>query len=162
LADGRARSGERGQPCQQHERNRAHRESSLHRRILREDTASPRLKDAAMDEFVRIFSLDEVAPGTARVATVGGYDVGVFNVDGTIYAIDNLCPHVDGPLHGGKVNNAACTVTCPLHGREFSLVDGTEGYGRQSVVTFDVSVRDDEIYVASTPRPLVAPGTPRT
>jgi 3-phenylpropionate/trans-cinnamate dioxygenase ferredoxin subunit len=113
------------------------------------------LKTDAMEEFVRVFSLNEVAPGTARVATLGDYDVGVFNVDGTIFAIDNACPHVDGPLHGGKVNNAACTVTCPLHGREFSLVDGTEGYGRQSVATFDVSVRDGEIYVSSTPRLLL-------
>jgi nitrite reductase/ring-hydroxylating ferredoxin subunit len=118
-----------------------------------------RIEDAAMDEFVRVFSLDEVAPGTARLATVGSYDVGVFNVDGTIYAIDNVCPHVDGPLHGGKVNKAACTVSCPLHGRDFSLIDGTEGYGRQSVATFDVSVRDGEIYVASTPRPLVSGAT---
>jgi nitrite reductase/ring-hydroxylating ferredoxin subunit len=119
-----------------------------------------RLEDRSMDEFVRVFSLDEVAPSTARMTTVGGYDVGVFNVDGTIYAIDNVCPHVDGPLHGGTVNKIACTVTCPLHGREFSLVDGTEEYGRQSVATFDVSVRDGEIYVASAPRPLV-PGAPR-
>lgn len=110
-----------------------------------------------MDEFVRVFSLDEVPPGKARLATVGSYDVGVFNVDGTIYAIDNVCPHVDGPLHGGTVNPTACTVVCPLHGREFSLADGTEDFGRQSVATFDVSVRDGEIYVASTPRPLVPP-----
>ena len=42
LGDGRARSGKRGQTCQQHERNRAHRESSLHcHQILREETASP-------------------------------------------------------------------------------------------------------------------------
>jgi nitrite reductase (NADH) small subunit len=114
-----------------------------------------------MDDFVRVLSLDEVAPGTARVATVGSYDVGVFNVEGTIYAIDNVCPHVEGPLHGGKVNPAACTVQCPLHFREFSLLDGTEEYGRQSVATFDVSVRDGDIYVASTPRPLV-PGRQRT
>jgi nitrite reductase/ring-hydroxylating ferredoxin subunit len=113
-----------------------------------------------MDEFVRVFSLDEVPPGKARLATVGSYDVGVFNVDGTIYAIDNVCPHVEGPLHGGPVNATTCTVTCPLHGREFSLVDGTEDFGRQSVATFEVSVRDGEIYVASTPRPLV-PGKPR-
>ena len=114
-----------------------------------------------MDDFVRVFPLDEVAPGTARLATVGGYDVGVFNVDGTIYAIDNVCPHVDGPLHGGKVNPTTCTVMCPLHGREFSLIDGTEEYGRQSVVTFEVSVRDGDIYVASTPRPLVPGPTKR-
>jgi nitrite reductase/ring-hydroxylating ferredoxin subunit len=114
-----------------------------------------------MDEFVRVFSLDEVAPGAARVARIGDYEVAVFNVDGTIYAIDELCPHVDGPLHGGPVNKTACTVTCPLHGREFSLVDGTEGYGRQSVATFDVSVRGGEIYVASTPRPLVTVARPK-
>jgi nitrite reductase/ring-hydroxylating ferredoxin subunit len=43
-----------------------------------------------MDEFVRVFSLDEVAPGTARVTTIGDYEVAVFNVDGTLYAIDEL------------------------------------------------------------------------
>jgi 3-phenylpropionate/trans-cinnamate dioxygenase ferredoxin component len=108
-----------------------------------------------MDELVRVFSLAEVPPGTARVTEIGDYQVGVFNVNGSIYAIDNLCPHVDGPLHGGPIDTEACTVTCPLHGREFSLVDGTEGYGRQSVVTFEVSIRDGDIYLASTPRPLV-------
>jgi nitrite reductase/ring-hydroxylating ferredoxin subunit len=114
-----------------------------------------KVEDAAMDDCVRVFSLDEVAPGKARVTTVGDYDIGVFNVDGTIYAIDNVCPHVDGPLHGGPVNATACTVTCPLHGRVFSLVDGTEEYGRQPVATFEVSVRDGDIFIASTPRPLV-------
>jgi nitrite reductase/ring-hydroxylating ferredoxin subunit len=114
-----------------------------------------------MDDFVRVFSLDEVPPGTARVTPLGDYEVGVFNVDGTIYAIDNVCPHVDGPLHGGKVNPVACTVMCPLHFREFSLIDGTEGYGRQSVVTFDAAVRDGAIYIAQAPRPLVPP-RPRT
>ena len=94
-----------------------------------------------MDEFVRVFSLEEVAPGTARVTTVGDYDVGVFNVDGA--------------LHGGKVNKTTCRVSCPLHGREFSLIDGTEEYGRQPVATFDVEVRDGAIFVAAAPRPLV-------
>ncbi len=104
---------------------------------------------------MRVFSLAEVPADTARVTQIGAYDVGVFNVDGTIYAIDNRCPHVDGPLHGGKVDKETCTVSCPLHFRDFSLIDGTEEYGRQSVAVFDVSVRDGEIFVASTPRPLV-------
>jgi nitrite reductase/ring-hydroxylating ferredoxin subunit len=108
-----------------------------------------------MDDFVRVFSLAEVAPGTARVATVGEYEVGVFNIDGTIYAIDDVCPHVEGPLHSGVINKAACTVTCPLHAWDFNLADGTEGFGRRSVATFEVSVRDGEIFVGSTPRPLV-------
>jgi 3-phenylpropionate/trans-cinnamate dioxygenase ferredoxin subunit len=108
-----------------------------------------------MEDFVRAFALADVPPGSARITEIGDYQVGVFNVNGTIYAIDNLCPHVDGPLHGGPIDTEACTVTCPLHGREFSLVDGTEGYGRQSVVTFEVSIRDGDIYLASTPRPLV-------
>jgi nitrite reductase/ring-hydroxylating ferredoxin subunit len=108
-----------------------------------------------MDEFVRVFSLDQVPPGAARVTRFGGHEVGVFNIDGTIYAIDDVCPHVEGPLHSGTVNKAACTVTCPLHAWDFSLVDGTEGFGRQSVATFEVSVCDGDIYVASTPRPVV-------
>jgi nitrite reductase (NADH) small subunit len=103
--------------------------------------------------FMRVFSLDELKPGSARVVTVGEYEVGVFNVDGTIYAIDDLCPHVGGPLHSGHVDNEAKTVTCPLHAWDYSLVDGTACIGRRrSVAAFDVSIRDGQVYVASDPR----------
>jgi nitrite reductase/ring-hydroxylating ferredoxin subunit len=46
----------------------------------------------------------------------------VFNVEGTIHAIDNDCTHDGGPLSEGVVNEGC--VVCPWHGAEFDLVTG--------------------------------------
>jgi nitrite reductase/ring-hydroxylating ferredoxin subunit len=39
-----------------------------------------------------------------------------------LFAFDDMCPHVGGSLRGGKVAGAA--VTCPWHGRRYSLASG--------------------------------------
>jgi nitrite reductase/ring-hydroxylating ferredoxin subunit len=102
--------------------------------------------------FVRVFALSEIKPGSARVETVGEHEVAIFNVDGAIYAIDDLCPHVGGPLHSGPVDAAEKTVTCPLHSWDFRLADGTNCQGRRSVAAYDVDIRDGDVYVAAQPR----------
>ncbi len=43
--------------------------------------------------------------------------------DGTsVYAMENACSHLGGPLDEGKVTDGA--VTCPWHGSRFRLKDG--------------------------------------
>ena len=102
--------------------------------------------------FVRVCSLAEIKPGSARVEMVGTYEVAIFNVGGTIYAIDDLCPHVGGPLHSGSVDAAEKIVTCPLHAWDFRLADGTNCQGRRSVAAYDVDIRDGDVYIAAEPR----------
>jgi nitrite reductase/ring-hydroxylating ferredoxin subunit len=77
---------------------------------------------AVVAEFVSVARLDDVAPGRSKVVTVRGVDVALFNVNGTIYAIDNLCPHEGGPLATGKV--LGTVVTCPWHRWRFDLATG--------------------------------------
>jgi len=46
----------------------------------------------------------DIAPGTTRsVRTMGGDDVLVCNVDGTFYAIANVCTHDGWPLDQGDL-----------------------------------------------------------
>ena len=54
--------------------------------------------------------------------TVGNKDLAVFNVDGTICAIADTCPHAGGSLGLGKLNGN--TVTCPVHGMKFDVTTG--------------------------------------
>lgn len=56
------------------------------------------------------------------VTASDGREIGLFNVGGKIYAIDNICPHAGAPLAEGIV--ADCTVTCPWHYWEFNLATG--------------------------------------
>ncbi len=122
---------------------------------MRENSDS--VQDA--DAFTFAFPLSELPPGKARAETIGTYSIGFFNIDGTIYAIDDDCPHQDGPLHSGPVDVADKTVTCPLHHWCFRLTDGMLSNGRRSVATFDVKISDGNVLVSPTPRPAATPGT---
>ena len=45
----------------------------------------------------------EVAPGTSKMVTVAGREIGIFNLDGEYFALANRCPHAGGPLCSGKI-----------------------------------------------------------
>ncbi|WP_280416839.1 Rieske 2Fe-2S domain-containing protein, partial [Nocardia carnea] len=45
--------------------------------------------------------MDEIPPGSSKVVPIGRHGVGVYNVNGTFYAIANYCPHEGGPLCSG-------------------------------------------------------------
>jgi hypothetical protein len=40
-------------------------------------------------DFIEVARLEEIAPGTSRFVRVAGHCLALFNVDGTIYAIDD-------------------------------------------------------------------------
>ena len=59
-----------------------------------------------------------------RLVEHDGHKIGVFNCEGTLYAIEDRCSHDDGPLAEGEFDAAACTFECPRHGSLFDLTTG--------------------------------------
>jgi 3-phenylpropionate/trans-cinnamate dioxygenase ferredoxin subunit len=86
----------------------------------------------------------ELPPGGMRLVEHEGTKIGVFNCDGTLYAIEDRCSHDNGPLAEGV---AACTVECPRHGSLFDLATGRPKTlpAFQPVQTFPVVIEDDTI-----------------
>lgn len=78
-----------------------------------------------MPEIVEVCRLTELPPGQVRLVEYDGLEIGVFNCDGTLYAIEDRCTHDDGPLAEGILDAVACTVECPRHGALFDLKTGT-------------------------------------
>ena len=112
---------------------------------------APEDDEIAVEEpFARVFAVSELQAGHATMVAVGDFDIALFNVDGEIFAIDDVCPHFAGSLAEGTVEGEA--VSCPLHGWCFNLRDGKMPGGRRSVATFDVRVDAGEVYVSRTPR----------
>ena len=72
--------------------------------------------------FRPVTTVSEVPPGEAVPFLVGDREVMLCNVDGALYAIDNVCSHDDGPLDQGVV--IGCEIECPWHGARFDLRDG--------------------------------------
>jgi len=100
-----------------------------------------------MAEFVKVASLSELAPGSAKVVEVLGKTIALFNVDGTIYATDNTCLHQGGPIGEGQLMGEV--IICPWHQWEYNVRTG-ENVDDSSlkVVTYPVQVEGSEIKVA--------------
>ena len=75
----------------------------------------------------------------ARTIDLDGRRIAVFRtLDDRIFALDDRCPHKQGPLCQGIVHGH--TVTCPLHNLRIALATG-EAEGGDEGCTDTVAVR---------------------
>lgn len=90
--------------------------------------------------------LEEISSGSIA-ATVGNRLIGVFDVDGCVYAIENVCPHGQALLTDGHVDGAV--VECALHNARFHIPSGQclNGPGRD-LATFVVRVTRRSIVIS--------------
>jgi len=75
-----------------------------------------------MSNWVRICHLAELLPGECQTGWDGDTPIAVFNVDGEVYAIEDICTHDGSELTGGPV--VGYEVECPRHGARFDVRTG--------------------------------------
>lgn len=99
-----------------------------------------------MSQFFKAAHKSDVDPGMGVVSEIEGKSVAIFNVDGSFYAINNICPHKGGPLGEGELEG--CVVTCPWHAWQFDVTTGknTENENLQCA-SYPVKVEGDIVYV---------------
>jgi 3-phenylpropionate/trans-cinnamate dioxygenase ferredoxin component len=97
--------------------------------------------------FERVASGADVAPGSVRVFQAGDRSIALCNLDGSFYAVDNLCTHDNGPLGEGTLYNG--TVECPRHGARFDVQTGAVKAlpAVRPVRTYPVQIDGDEVSV---------------
>jgi nitrite reductase/ring-hydroxylating ferredoxin subunit/uncharacterized membrane protein len=74
------------------------------------DTWTPAIADAELTE------------GALKRVEVDGVPLLLVRQQGRIYALDEVCSHLGGPLSEGTLDG--CSVICPWHGSQFALDDG--------------------------------------
>ena len=98
---------------------------------------------------IPVCPLAALPPGARHLVEHDGMKIGVFNCEGTIYAIEDRCSHDDGPLAEGDFDAEAGVAICPRHGSEFDVRTGRPlslpAY--QPVETFEVFVEDGLVKV---------------
>jgi len=99
-------------------------------------------------DFVEVLDIKKLPPGSHTVVSIKGKEVVLFNIDGEISAMGNICLHKGGPLSEGKVEKKydGYYVTCPWHGWEYNVKTGAAPpgfYDQQSL--YDTVVKDDKI-----------------
>ncbi|PXX08481.1 Rieske (2Fe-2S) protein [Mycolicibacterium moriokaense] len=97
---------------------------------------------------VVIGSVEEIPVGEGRTFAVDGKQIAVFRLrDGSLRAIDAVCPHKGGPLADGLSDDRV--VVCPLHGYTFDMGTGIEAGGADiSVRSYAVSAVDGTIRIS--------------
>jgi 3-phenylpropionate/trans-cinnamate dioxygenase ferredoxin subunit len=74
--------------------------------------------------LVDVAPVDELPPGSVKIVRAGSVAVGVYNLDGEYYAIEDRCSHDDGPLAEGEFDPEEAVVICPRHGSKFDIRSG--------------------------------------
>ena len=100
-----------------------------------------------MSKLIKVAETKDVSPGTGKVVQAEGRSIALFNVAGTFYAIDNTCPHRNGPIGEGEMSGDV--VTCPWHGAKFNVKTG-EVLGppaRSGVRSYPVTLQVDDVMV---------------
>ena len=72
--------------------------------------------------FVKVAEVGELSPGEMKMVELGTEQVLLANIDGNIYACDDICSHAYASLSEGDLNGAE--VECPLHGSVFNVMTG--------------------------------------
>lgn len=100
--------------------------------------------------------VSELPPGGRKVVEADGRSIGVFNVNGSFYALRNSCPHQAAPLCLGAIKGMTMPskpgeyiwgregeiVRCPWHGWEFDILTGRSIFNphKTRVKAYDVTV----------------------
>jgi nitrite reductase/ring-hydroxylating ferredoxin subunit len=97
--------------------------------------------------WVRAGAAADFPAGQGRAVSIEGRDVAVFNVNGTFYAMDNVCPHRGAPLSDGRLEGGI--VTCPWHGWEFDVrTGGLRMDPSRCSKTFPLERRGDDLFLS--------------
>ena len=96
-----------------------------------------------MDSVAKI---SEVPNFGTKVVSVSGREILLVNVKGTVYAVENECPHQGSPMNAAVVKDGH--ISCPRHGYRFSLTDGRcAEHPECKLATFPVQLNGDDISV---------------
>ena len=85
-----------------------------------------------------------------KIVVAGSISVGVYNLDGEFFAIEDRCSHDDGPLCEGEYDAEEGFAICPRHGAHIDIRTGRPLTlpAVEPVETFPVRVDDGIVKVS--------------
>jgi len=96
--------------------------------------------------FHKIAKTSDIPTNSGKPFAVDGKPVAVFNIAGSFYAIEDVCPHQGASLAGGPIDGTC--VSCPLHYWQFDVTNGNfASTDSQAVASYDVKVEAGDVFV---------------
>lgn len=98
-------------------------------------------------EKYKVCSIEDIPRQGGRLVKIDDKEIAIFRTsDDTIYALENKCPHKNGPLVEGIITDDI--LICPLHAQKINLKDGEVLAPNEGCVdTYEVNIEGDEVYI---------------
>lgn len=105
----------------------------------------------------RICSVSEVPAGSLKGFTINGKQILIANTEGSFFAMDAVCSHMQGYLPAGRLSEK--TVICPVHGAQYDIATGkvitnvpwimkiATHRSATDLRTYPVEVKDGQVFV---------------
>jgi 3-phenylpropionate/trans-cinnamate dioxygenase ferredoxin component len=74
--------------------------------------------------LIDVCPVDELPPGEIKIVFAGSIAVGVYNLDGEYFGLEDRCSHDDGPLCEGDFDADEGVAICPRHGANIDIRSG--------------------------------------
>jgi nitrite reductase (NADH) small subunit len=120
-----------------------------------------------MSAEIRVGSISDLVDGQRLLAAVDGREVFVFERDGRLYAFENVCRHMGGPVGEGNLigkvesvldetgahvrdrfSTTEIHLVCPWHGWEYDIETGECAANRRiRLRRYEAVQRGDDVYV---------------
>lgn len=96
---------------------------------------------------MKIAKVTDLKDDEMKEVSVNGKSILLINSSGKFYAVDSHCSHRHLSLVKGKVDGNM--ITCPYHGSQFNIVDGTVVHGpaAKPLKTYYVKIQGDDIEI---------------
>lgn len=103
------------------------------------------------DGFHVVAAVSDLREGGQMYVDLNGEEILLCRHQGRYYAISYFCSHAEFALEGGSMRDGC--ITCPYHGAEFALIDGSvvAPPAWEALKTWPVEVRDDVIAIGTQP-----------
>jgi nitrite reductase/ring-hydroxylating ferredoxin subunit len=97
--------------------------------------------------FVAVARIGDLAPGEMKFVAVERERIVLANVEGSFYALRDVCGHRNAPLSRGRLEG--CLIECPLHFAQFDIRTGkfVDGPLSADVPSYEVSVEGETVYL---------------
>jgi naphthalene 1,2-dioxygenase ferredoxin component len=99
------------------------------------------------DGWVKAADRSALSDGEVIGVTVAGHEIALYEMDGEVFATDDICTHAYAKLSDGWMEKGE--IECPLHAGRFDIKTGkaTAPPCVDDVKTYPVRVEGDEIQI---------------